>query len=102
MQGGGLALGALAVGQASGSPLYAMTKLKNTYGLKAIPSEKILQEFQAVRGMRFRGPITLTPEDEAIARTANANRYYDAKSWLGTRLVPDITPVFRLIAEQMG
>lgn len=79
-----------------------MTHLQNTYGLKAIPSEKILKEFRPARGMRFRGPITLTPEDEAIARTANANRYYDAKSWLGTRLVPDITPVFRLIAEQMG
>ena len=30
------------------------------------------------------------------------NRFYDRKSWLGTRLLPDVVPVFRLIAEKMG
>jgi hypothetical protein len=40
-----------------------MTHLKNTYGLKAIPSEKILKEFRPARGMRFRGQMELPPED---------------------------------------
>ena len=102
MQGSGLALGALAVGQASGSPLYAMTKLKNTYGLKAIPAEKILKEFHPARGMRFSGMIELTPEDLTVLRQSEVNRYYDRKSWLGTRVVPDVVPVFRLIADKMG
>ena len=94
--------GALTAGEVSGSPLYAMTHLKNTYGLKAIPTEKILKEFHPARGMRFSGPIDLTPEDLTVLRQSEMNRFYDRKAWLGTRLVPDVVPVFRLIADKMG
>ena len=79
-----------------------MTHLQNTYGLKAIPTEKILQEFHPARGMRFSGLIDLTPEDLTILAQSEVNRFYDRKAWLGTRLVPDVIPVFRLIAEKMG
>lgn len=79
-----------------------MTQLKNTYGLKAIPTEKILREFDPARGLRFTGKIELTPEDLTVLRQSEMNRFYDRKSWLGTRLLPDVVPVFRLIAEKMG
>jgi hypothetical protein len=79
-----------------------MKPLTHTYGLKAIPSEKILKEFHPARGMRFAGPIDLTPEDLTVLHMSKMGQYFDRKSWLGTRLVPDVVPVFRLIAEQMG
>ena len=52
--------------------------------------------------MRFSGPIDLTPEDLTVLRQSEMNRFYDRKAWLGTRLVPDVVPVFRLIADKMG
>ena len=79
-----------------------MTNLKNTYGLKAIPTEKILKEFRPARGMRFSGLIDLAPEDLTVLVHSEMNRFYDRKAWLGTRLVPEVTPVFRLIADKMG
>jgi hypothetical protein len=79
-----------------------MTNLKNTYGLKAIPTEKILKEFRPARGMRFSGLIDLAPEDLTVLAHSEMNRFYDRKAWLGTRLVPEVTPVFRLIADKMG
>ena len=79
-----------------------MTNLKNTYGLKAFPTEKTFKEFKPVRGMRFQGPIELTAEDLTLHRSATFQRELDPKAWSGTRLVPDVTPIFRLIAEKMG
>lgn len=90
------------VGMEQGSPLYAMTHLKNTYGLKAIPSEKILKEFHPARGLRFTGQIELDPAELTILHEAEVGRHLDRQSWLGARLVPDVVPVFRLIADKMG
>ncbi len=74
----------------------------HSYSLQAFPTEKILKEFKPVRGMRFAGPIDIPAEDRAVLRNTRINRYLDRKSWLGARLVPDIVPVFRLIADKMG
>jgi len=79
-----------------------MTKLIHTYSLQAFPTEKILKEFNPVRGMRFSGRIELAPNDREALRESALNRHLDRKSWLGTRVVPDVVPVFRLIAEKMG
>lgn len=79
-----------------------MTHLKNTYGLKAIPAEKILKEFHPVRGMRFRGPIDVSPDQMAMLSAVQRNRLTDPKAWKPARIVADVTPVFALIAEQRG
>ena len=79
-----------------------MTHLKNTYGLKAIPSEKILRDFHAVRGMRFRGPIDIPPEDIPVLAAISLNRKHDPKAWKNARINTDVTPVFAIIAAQMG
>jgi hypothetical protein len=82
--------------------MVTMTTLIQPYSLQAFPTEKVLKEFKPVRGMRFAGPIDIPAEDKAVLRNTALNRYLDRKSWLGTRLVPDVVPVFRLIAEKMG
>jgi len=79
-----------------------MTHLQNTYGLKAIPSEKILKEFRPVRGMRFRGQMELPPEDLPVLMQMERNHMLDPKAWKCARVVADVTPVFGLIAEHMG
>ena len=79
-----------------------MTHLKNTYGLKAIPSEKILKEFRPARGMRFRGQMDLPPEDLPVLMQMERNHMMDPRAWKSARVVADVTPVFALIAEQMG
>jgi hypothetical protein len=79
-----------------------MTKLIHTYSLQAFPTEKYLKEFQPVRGMRFSGRIDLDPKDQEVLRESSLSRHLDRRSWLGTRIVPDVVPVFRLIAEKMG
>lgn len=79
-----------------------MTKLIHTYSLQAFPTEKYLKEFQPVRGMRFSGRIDLDPKDQEVLRESSLSRHLDRRSWLGTRVVPDVVPVFRLIAEKMG
>jgi hypothetical protein len=79
-----------------------MTHLKNTYGLKAIPSEKILKEFKPARGMRFRGQMELPPEDLPVLMQMERNQMLDPKAWKGARVVADVTPIFALIAEHMG
>jgi len=79
-----------------------MNPLKNTYGLKAIPSEKILRDFHAVRGMRFRGPMDIPPEEIPVLAAMAMNRKLDPKAWRNARISTDVTPVFGLIAEKMG
>ena len=79
-----------------------MNPLKNTYGLKAIPSEKILKEFHPVRGMRFRGQMDIPPEDVPVLVQMERNRMMDPKAWKRARLGADVTPVFTLVAEHMG
>lgn len=82
--------------------MVTMTTHIHSYSLQAFPTEKILKEFKPVRGMRFAGPIDIPAEDRAVLRNTAVNRYLDRKSWLGTRLVPDVVPVFQLIADKMG
>ena len=79
-----------------------MTKLIHTYSLQAFPTEKYLKEFQPVRGMRFSGRIDLDPKDQEVLRESSLSRHLDRRSWLGTRVVPDVVPVFRLIAEKIA
>lgn len=82
--------------------MVTMTTHIHSYSLQAFPTEKILKEFHPARGMRFAGPIDLPPKDREVLRATGITRYLDRKSWLGTRVVPDVGPVFRLIAEKMG
>ena len=82
--------------------MVTMTTHIHSYSLQAFPTEKILKEFKPVRGMRFAGPIDIPAEDRAVLRKTAVNRYLDRKSWLGARLVPDVVPVFQLIADKMG
>ena len=79
-----------------------MKHLIHSYSLQAFPTEKYLREFKPVRGMRFAGPIDLDPKDREALRETAVSRRLDRKSWLGTRIVPDVVPVFRLIADKMG
>ena len=79
-----------------------MNHLQNTYGLKAIPSEKILKEFRPARGMRFRGKMDLPPEDLPVLMQMERNRMLDPKAWKSARVVTDVTPIFALLAEHMG
>jgi hypothetical protein len=79
-----------------------MTKLIHPYSLQAFPTEKILKEFKPVRGMRFAGPIDLRRRTGRFSAKPPSPATWDRKSWLGTRVVPDVVPVFRLIAEKMG
>jgi len=79
-----------------------MKPLIQPYSLQAFPTEKTLKEFKPTRGMRFAGPIDLPPKDREVLRETALSRYLDRKSWLGTRIVPDVVPVFRLIAAKMG
>ena len=94
--------GALTAGEVSGSPLYAMTHLKNTYGLKAIPTEKILKEFRPARGMVITTSIHVPPADRTILQQMEESSWTDPKAWKGGKVLVDAKPIIARIATEMG
>lgn len=79
-----------------------MNSLKNTYGLKAIPSEKILKDLKPVRGMVITTSIHLAPADRTIVQQVEEGNCTDPKAWKGGKLLVDAVPVFERIAAEMG
>jgi hypothetical protein len=79
-----------------------MTHLKNTYGLKAIPSEKILKDLKPVRGMVITTTIDVPPGDRSVLIEMEAGSLHDPKLWKGGKVLVDALPIIERIAAEMG
>ncbi len=95
MQWSGLAPGALAVRQASGSPLYAMTNLEITSTVSSFLNEKTLNGFHPARGMVLARQLPveeLTPTDLDMITHPNTK----TKEWIPRPALVDMEPVLRM------
>lgn len=79
-----------------------MTHLKNTYGLKAIPSEKILKDLKPARGMVITTCIHVPPADQTVLQQMEEGSCIDPKAWKGGKVLVNAAPVFERIAAEMG
>ena len=79
-----------------------MKHLQKTYGLKAIPSEKILKDLKPARGMVITTSIQVSPADQTILQQMEEGSCIDPKAWKGGKVLVDARPIFERIAAEMG
>jgi hypothetical protein len=79
-----------------------MTKLIQPYSLQAFPTEKVLKEFNPVRGCYVRGKIELPPGQAELLYASLRNRDSDPLAWQQPTVEVDISPLLDAIAERMG
>jgi len=79
-----------------------MNPLKNTYGLKAIPSEKILKDLKPARGMVITTSIDVPPGDRTLLLQMEEGSCIDPKAWKGGKVLLDANPIVARIAAEMG
>lgn len=79
-----------------------MTPFISSYSLQAFPTEKVLREFKAVRGLVAMGKIELPPDTAELLPLSQKNHQYDPLAWKKPQINPDLSPLIRAIAERLG
>ena len=73
-----------------------------SYSLQAFPTEKVLREFKAVRGLVAMGKIELPPDTAELLPLSQKNHQHDPVAWKKPQINPDLSPLIRAIAERLG